>query len=84
MAVGNVVITTRLGLEGIDAKHEKEVLIADTPEEFLECVRKCTENPGLVKEISENAKAFVSNTYDNIDNAKELLDTYRELVVKYA
>ncbi|WP_235296205.1 glycosyltransferase family 4 protein [Portibacter marinus] len=84
MALGNVVITTRLGLEGIDAKHEKEVLIADTPEQFIECVEKCAESPEFVKQISENAKDFVADTYDNIDNAKELLDTYKELMIKYA
>jgi glycosyltransferase involved in cell wall biosynthesis len=84
MALGNVVITTSLGLEGIDAKNGKEVLIADTPQEFIACVEKCMNDQAFVKEISENAKTFVAKTYDNIDNAKELLETYRDLMIKYA
>ncbi len=83
MALGNVVITTKLGLEGIDATHGKEVLIADTTEDFIECVNICINNSKLVKEIGFNAKTFVTNTYDNIDNAKDLLDTYNDLIVKY-
>lgn len=84
MALGNVVITTSLGLEGIDAKNGREVLIADTPKEFISCVEKCLKDPTFVKQISENARSFVAKTYDNIDNAKELLETYRDLIVKYA
>ncbi|GLR17412.1 glycosyltransferase family 4 protein [Portibacter lacus] len=84
MALGNVVITTRLGLEGIDAKHGEEVLIADTTDAFINCVEQCINDEKLVERISENAIEFVANTYDNIDNAKELLDTYKELMIKYA
>ncbi len=84
MALGNVVITTSLGLEGIDASHDKEVLIADTPQQFLDCVAKCVRNLNFASEIGENAKSFVSRTYDNIDNARELLDTYKDLMIKYA
>lgn len=83
MALGKVVITTRLGLEGIDAKHGKEVLIADQTEDFIRSVEMCLKDDEMVKEISVNAKSFVENTYDNIDNAKELLDTYKDLMIKY-
>lgn len=83
MALGNVVITTRLGLEGIDAKHGEEVLIADTTQDFLDSVEKCINDQEMVKRISNSAKEFVDNTYDNIDNAKELLQTYHDLMVKY-
>ena len=36
MAHGKVVLSTALGLEGIDAKHKKDVLIADTPMDIIE------------------------------------------------
>ena len=84
MALGNVVITTKLGLEGIDAAHGKEVLIADDTEEFIKCVELCINDQKLVSDISNNARTFVANRYDNIGNAKELLDTYKDLMTRYS
>lgn len=84
MALGRVVITTKLGLEGIDATHNKEVLIADSTDDFIQCVERCASDMQFVKYIGENAKQFVEQTYDNIDNAQELLSTYENLIVKYA
>jgi len=36
MALGKVILSTTLGLEGINAEHQKEVLVADTPEQIIE------------------------------------------------
>lgn len=84
MALGKVVITTRLGLEGIEARHSEQVLIADDTQSFIESVEQCMNDETFVKKIGDSAKSFVANTYDNIDNAKDLLSTYEDLVVKYA
>ena len=77
MALGKVVITTSIGLEGIDAKHKKEVLIADTAEEFLDCIKFCYESNGALKAMGENALEFLSNTYDNMTIAKSLVEVYQ-------
>lgn len=82
LALGRVVITTSLGLEGIDAKHKEHVLIADTAEEFIECLRYCYDNPNNISFISNNAREFVSNYYDNKEIAKGLHDLYQQLLVK--
>ena len=82
LALGRVVITTSLGLEGIDAKHKEHVLIADTAEEFIECLRYCYDNPNTISYISNNARTFVSNYYDNKEIAKGLHDLYQQLLVK--
>lgn len=80
MALGKIVITTTLGLEGIHAKHKQEVLIADNPEAFLDCIRFCIEKPEEVLEMSSNAIEFVETHYNNRQNAIALLSTYQELV----
>ena len=41
MALGKVIITTRIGLEGIPAIDRKHVLIADTKEEMIEAIQYC-------------------------------------------
>jgi polysaccharide biosynthesis protein PslH len=70
MALGKVVITTSMGLEGIDAIHSKEVLVADTPGEFLDCFNLCLKNPEKMLEISENAQRFVSKNFNNFKLAE--------------
>lgn len=80
MALGKIVITTTLGLEGIHAKHKEEVLIADSPEEFLECIGFCMAQPEKIMAMSSKACEFVETHYDNRQNAIELLSTYEELV----
>ena len=83
LALGRIVITTSLGLEGIDAKHQQEVLIADTPEEFLKCIQFCQQYPTKVKEISERAMTFVKKYYNNHTNAHDLKSLYTDLLNKY-
>jgi glycosyltransferase involved in cell wall biosynthesis len=59
MALGKTVITTSVGAEGIMCQHKKNILIADTHDEFLEAVISCFTVPDLVKQIGENAKQYV-------------------------
>ena len=59
MALGRVVITTSMGLEGIDACHHREVLLADTVESFIEAIALCRQDATFAKQISEQARNFV-------------------------
>lgn len=80
MALGKIVLTTTLGLEGIEAKHNKEIIVADTPSEFEESIHTCRENKNLSQSIGRNARQFVVDYYDNKKNAEILLQTYEKLV----
>jgi hypothetical protein len=61
----------------------QEVMIADTPEEFMQCIEFCHNYPSKLESISENAKSFVKQHYDNQNNASELKDLYQKLLIKY-
>ena len=78
MALGKVVITTSLGLEGIDAVHRREVLVADSVEEFLDCFRYCVESNGQLQTPGHSAREFVHENYDSQSVARRLLEVYRE------
>ncbi len=83
MALGKVVITTSMGLEGIDATHRKEVLVADTPEEFLECFGLCLNDRDKMLEISQNAQSFVSEHFNNYELAKDLIHSYKDYMKEH-
>jgi len=74
MMLGKVIITTSLGLEGINAKHAENILIADTPEDFVMNVQFCLENPKRLKEIGQEARDFALNHFSNLAIAQVLVD----------
>ena len=65
MAIGKVVITTSIGLEGIAAENKKHILIADTPQTFVDAVKFCMENVEICKQIGENARQFIKENHNN-------------------
>lgn len=79
MALGKVVITTSLGLEGINATHHQEVIVADTPAEFIASFDYCVKNSSEIINIGRKAQVFVAKNYDNRSIATELMTAYREL-----
>lgn len=76
MALGKVVLTTSLGLEGIDANDKKEVLLANTPESFLQSLEYCTTSNGQLEKIGRNAQQMVSQKYGSLTVATKLLQIY--------
>ncbi len=76
MALGRVVITTSIGLEGIEATQKKEVLIADTAEEWFECLKFCQENRKQLFKIGLAARNLIQKSYDNLEIGQRLLDRF--------
>ncbi len=76
MALGKVILSTTIGLEGIDATDRSEVLFADTPEEFRESLDFCFSSNGQLKNIGQRAQVFTSKAYDNLEIAKGVLKAY--------
>lgn len=79
MALGKIVITTRVGAEGIDYVDGKHLLIADTPEKFRSHIRTLCENPVLLKTISRNARKLAEEKYDNQNITDKLISFYHSL-----
>ncbi len=78
MALGKLIITTSIGTEGIDTTHNENILIADTPEEFVSEMEKLLINKEDFMRISENAVKFVSENYDNKNITSSLVEFYKE------
>lgn len=84
MALGRVVLTTQLGLEGINAKHKEEVLVANSAEDFIEALSYCYESNGSLIKIGKSAKKLADKNYDNIKTAVSLIKEYNKVVKKEA
>ena len=83
MACGKTVLSTRIGMEGIKARHQKECLLADTPESFMNTIRWCYEQGEGLEQLGERARAFCRENYDNREVGSRLLETYETLKPRY-
>lgn len=79
MALGKVVLTTRIGLEGIDARSGREVLVADSKADFIKAITFCMNQPEQLKHIGQQARTFVEREFDNLEIARQLLGLYKRL-----
>lgn len=79
MASGTPVVTTKLGIEGIGAKHEKEALVGQTADVLATYVETLLTDSQLAKKIAENARTLVAETYSWKKIAKRLEDVYKNV-----
>ena len=79
MALAKTVITTSIGAQGLGVEHGKNILLADTPEEFVAAVAKCIKTPDLCTIIGENAAEYIALYHNNERITEELLQFYKEV-----
>ncbi len=63
MALGTPVVTTSIGLEGIEAEPNKHILVADKPDEFAKQVIRLINNSELRAKISTEARRLIEERY---------------------
>jgi glycosyltransferase involved in cell wall biosynthesis len=63
-ARGMPVVTTTVGLEGIDAEPGRDVLVADTPEALADAVREVLESEELQMRLSRSGRRLAEERYD--------------------
>lgn len=80
MILGKAIITTTIGLEGIDAIHNQQVLVADRPEDFAKAIFDLIEQPNLKTYIAEKAAIFAKENFDNSVLTKKLESFYKKLI----
>jgi glycosyltransferase involved in cell wall biosynthesis len=62
MSRGLPVVTTLVGAEGMELRHEFDALVADTPRDFADSVIRLIRDDILWSDIASNAKATVMRT----------------------
>lgn len=76
MAVGKVVLSTRLGIEGIDAKDRESCVLAEKPAEWLEALQWCYDQGPELARIGQRARQFCAERYDHRALAQVLLAAF--------
>jgi len=66
MSIGVAVMSTPLGAEGIDVQHNRDIIIAETKDEWISAISQCVTDPNHLSQIRLNALALIKENY-NID-----------------
>ncbi len=82
MSLGRSVISTSIGLEGINAKHQKDVLIANQAGEFLAILQQYLQRPTQLLALGQCAEKTFHQHYDRLSIAERLLQFYQQQLGK--
>jgi glycosyltransferase involved in cell wall biosynthesis len=72
LAAGLPVVTTSRGAEGLSVSHERELLLADQPEDFAFQLLRLLEDEQLRSNLTQAGRALVAREHDNDKLAKRL------------
>ncbi len=73
MALGRVVLATSIALEGIPAQDGRQVLLANTPEDFVRQVSFLLEKPELATQLGTAARDLIQSAFDYRDVARKMI-----------
>lgn len=80
MALGLPTVTTTLGYEGIHAQPDKDLLIADTPQAFVQQIEKLISNPDDAITMAQQARQFVEETHEWSAMLQPLMNRIQTLI----
>jgi glycosyltransferase involved in cell wall biosynthesis len=82
MAMGTPVVSTTRGFYGIGALNNKEILISDSPREFVQHVIRLLSDSNLRLKLAKNARRLVEKRYNWQVIADDLDKIYRDTISK--
>ncbi|MGY4383743.1 glycosyltransferase involved in cell wall biosynthesis [Pedobacter sp. UYP24] len=80
MAMKKCIIATSMAAEGIKCNPGKDILIANTADEFYRSILQCITNPNKRLEIGESARKTVERDHDISVISERILNIYQKLV----
>jgi glycosyltransferase involved in cell wall biosynthesis len=80
MCFGKAIVSTQIGAEGINADHEKNILLHDNSLDFANAVIRLLKNENDRLGLEENAYSFARNHFDYLSVAGKLVAFYNQLI----
>lgn len=76
MALQKTIVTTATGTEGIPTSNGDNILIANTPEDFISAVGRAVSSRDFCLKLGKNAREFIQQQFDNTAIAQSVADFY--------
>lgn len=84
MAAGVPVVSTALGAEGLQVRHDENILLADSTEELTQSIISMMNEPELRTRITFGGRQLVTDRYDWSSLGSTLCDYFRQLLAERA
>jgi polysaccharide biosynthesis protein PslH len=80
MMIGVPVVSTPVGVEGLQLENGKEIFITGDPTGFAKCIMNLIQDPLLWKKVSEAGKKISRSRFEVNVVGRELVDVYKNVV----
>jgi len=80
MAKGKAIVSTQLGVMGIEVRDGEDVLLAETPQQFASTIITLLQDERKRKRLGDKARTTVCERYDERIIFARLANEYREMV----
>ena len=80
MALGKTIISTEIGAEGIHYKNKVNILIANSPDDFLDAISECIIDKTKCDLIGKNARHLILEEYNNDMLINKLITFYQTIL----
>ena len=80
MCYGKAIVSTQIGAEGINAEHEKEILLFDNSDAFAYAIIHLLKNELERIKLEEKAFNFAREHFDYLPIARKLVTFYKQLI----
>lgn len=80
MACAKPIVTTSVGVQGLEFEDGKNIIVADDPKDFADNVIDLLKNPVKRKEFSENARKLFCEHYRLTSVKSKIQDVYSSLI----
>ncbi|MCE5324493.1 glycosyltransferase family 4 protein [bacterium] len=74
MAAGVPVVSTSIGAEGIDGVDGRHLLLADTPQNFADCILRLLNDESMAAEMAADARKLVEERYSWLALGQSFVD----------
>jgi glycosyltransferase involved in cell wall biosynthesis len=81
LALGKAIVSTTLGAEGINCTDGKNILLADTTEQWIESIEKLMDDH-YRNQVCESGRKHAEEHFDNKVITQNLISFYNELIQK--
>ncbi len=79
MAMERPVVSTTKGAEGLNTTNGKNIILADTDEEFVRGIVKIHKDKDFAKKIAESGRRFVEENYDWKVIVRDMVNVYESM-----
>ena len=82
MAMGKPIVTTSVGIEGIECTLGQDVLVANDPSQFAEAVCRCLGDNAVKEDLGKHAHLFIEQNGSMDQATAKLMEFYNERILQ--